>query len=145
MDNLTTKEVVNHLMEKLNCKQKLICTFMGITPTTLSLNIAKPLAEIKDTKTGRRLYDLLYVVAALSTDESLTPEVLVRTLTSPHYEMSDGTVMDVIAGLHSELSRELLVDIAEKALSDFRRKYEKVPRSDKILQRVRSVYSDQHA
>lgn len=145
MEHLITKDVVSKLMSQLECKQKLICTFIGITETTLSLNIRKPLSEIKDTKTGRRLFGLLYVVTALSTDESLTPAVLIRTLTSPHYEMSDGTVMDVVAGLHSDLSRELLLAIAEKALQDFRKKYEPVPKRDEFFQRVSSVYAEQHA
>ena len=145
MENLITKDIVSRLMDKLECRQKLICTFLGITETTLSMNIEKPLSEITHTKTGKRLYSLLWVVSALSTDETITPKVLVRILTSPHFEMEDGTVMDVIAGIRSDFSPSYLVKIAEEALKYFREKYQSVPKRDEFLQKVTSIYSEQHA
>lgn len=139
MDTIKTREVVEQLMERLRCKRKLLCTFIGVTETTLGMNIKKPFSEIKHTKTGKRLFSLGYVVSALSSDPSLNAESLVRTLTSPHYEMADGTIMDVIAGIHCELPNELLVSIAEKALSDFRKEYKSVPKADEFFRRLSSA------
>lgn len=126
MPKLLTRDIVDKLSDKLKCKKNVLSSFLGVTATTLSMNIEKPFAEIKDNKFGKRLLSLLYVVSSLEKDLSITPEVMRHILVLPNYRSKDGKFLDVVSAIHyGDYSDELLVEIAKEALSSLREKFEK--------------------
>lgn len=129
---MITREVVDQIIDRLNCSQKSLASFIGVTQTALSMNIEKQFSEIRENKTGKRLLSLLYVVETLSRDQSLTPEVITRIITSPSYPMKDGTYLDVISAIHmGEIQDEFLIEIANKALNDLRSRGHREKKSSK--------------
>ncbi len=126
MPTLLTRDIVDNLSDKLKCKKKVLSSYLGVTPTTLSMNIEKPFSEIKDNKFGKRLLSLLYVADAFEKDLSITPEVLRHVLVIPKYRAKDGTFLDVISAIHlGEYGDEFLVEVAKEALHSLREKFEK--------------------
>lgn len=126
MPKLLTKDIVDNLSDKLKCKKKVLSSYLGVTPTTLSMNIEKPFSEIKDNKFGKRLLSLLYVVDALEKDLSITPEVMRHILVLPKYRSKEGTFLDVISAIHiGEYGDEFLVEVAKAALQSLREKFER--------------------
>ena len=114
---MITREVVNQILDKLNCSQKSLASFLGVTQTALSMNVEKPFSEIRDNKVGKRLLSLLYVVEILSKDQSLTPEVIAKIIVSPSYPMNDGSYLDVVTAIQrGDIRDEFLIEIANKAL-----------------------------
>ncbi len=113
-------------MDSLKCKKKMVASLLGVTPTTLSMNIEKPFSEVKTNKLGKRLLSLLYVVEALSKDQTLSPEVILHVLTIPRYKMADETMLDVVSAIHlGSIQNEFLIEIAEAAIKSLREKYQK--------------------
>lgn len=126
MHKIMTKEIVDNLADKLKCKKKVLSSYLGVTPTTLSMNIEKPFSDVKDNKLGKRLLSLLYVVGALENDRSITPEVMRHILILPKYRSKEGIFLDVVTAIHNgDYSDELLVEIAAAALKSLREKFEK--------------------
>jgi len=125
MQTLLTRDIVDKLSDKLKCKKKVLSSFLGVTPTTLSTNIEKPFSEVKDNKFGKRLVSLLYVCEAFEKDLSIAPEVLRHILVTPKYRSKSGIFLDVISALHSdEYNVEFLVEVAKTALDNLRKKFE---------------------
>ncbi len=132
---ILTKNVLDRLMDTLDTKKKVISSLLGVTATTLSVNVEKPFSEIKTKKFGKRLSALLYVVETLSKDPTLSPAAMLHVLTIPKYGMSDGTYLDVVSAIHlGNIQNEFLMEIADVALVSLREKYQKNKKpSDKGL------------
>lgn len=123
--HVTIRTATDALCQRLDCTQKVLCSFLGITETALSTSMAKTLAESADNKVGRRLLHLLYVVETLARDESLTPIIMKKAITAPYFRWEDGTFIDVVTALHMDnIPKEFLIPIADAALKQFRKKYE---------------------
>lgn len=126
MQKLYTKDIVDNLANILKCKKKVLSSYLGVTPTTLSMNSEKLFSEVKDNKLGKRLLSLLYVASSLEKDKSITPEVMRHIFVLPKYRSKEGTFLDVVTAIHDgDYSDELLVEIASAALKSLREKFEK--------------------
>lgn len=126
MPKLYTKDIVDNLSNILKCKKKVLSSYLGVTPTTLSMNSDKPFSEVKNNKLGKRLLSLLYVASSLEKDKSITPEVMRHILVLPKYRSKEGRFLDVVTAIHDgDYSDELLVEIATAALKNLREKFEK--------------------
>ncbi|EQC45007.1 hypothetical protein M899_0567 [Bacteriovorax sp. BSW11_IV] len=126
MQQLLTKTIVDNLADKLKCKKKVLSSYLGVTPTTLSMNIEKPFAEVKDNKFGKRLLSLLYVVDAIGKDLSLSPDVMRHILVMPKYRTKEGMFLDVVSAIHyGEFNDEFLVEVAKAALHSLREKFDR--------------------
>jgi hypothetical protein len=122
---LKVSNLVSQLVGILDCSQKTLCSFLGVTETTLSTSMKKPFSELKDNKVAKRLMSLLFVVETLKRDQSLTAPAIIKVLSTPCYKLEDGTFLDVISAIHEGTNRhEFLVTVADSALKMFRSKYE---------------------
>lgn len=127
-NNLKTVDLVEKLREALNCNKKSLAIMLGVTPTTLSNNIEKPWAEVRDGKFGKHLLSLLYVVEVLQKDSTLDPTTINKVLLTARYQLADGNIVDVLTAVRIDQPKELLVEIADKALVYLRSKYNKEKR-----------------
>ena len=101
---------------RLDCTQKVICSLIAVTETSLSTAIQRPISEIKENKVGKRLLSLLYVVETLARDQSLTPAVILKVLVTPCYWQEDDTYLDVVSAIQqSTIPNNLLIPIADAA------------------------------
>ena len=119
-NTLLTKVILDDLMKMLQCKQNRICSFIGVTPNTLSANAKKPFSAIRKKKTGKRLLSLLYVVGELSKDKSLVPSTIIHVITSSRYRYENKHV-NVVTGITLEFQNEFLLEIAKSVLADLRK------------------------
>lgn len=123
--NLKVRQIVDALTRRLDCTQKVICSFLGVTETALSTSMDRRISEISDNKVGKRLLSLLYVVETLARDESLTAMVIKKVLVAPYFRQEDGSYLDVVAAIHlGNIQNDLLTPIADAALKHFRKSYE---------------------
>ncbi|MBI1862368.1 MAG: hypothetical protein HYR96_15760 [Deltaproteobacteria bacterium] len=123
--HVKVRQMVDAITERLDCTQKVLCSFVGITPTSLSTTIDRPFCEVNENKVGKRLISLLYIVETLARDQSLTAPVIKKVLTTPCYRQEDGTYLDVVSAIHTgTIQNDLLTPIADAALRHFRNSYE---------------------
>lgn len=137
--NLKVRQIVDSLCEQLDCTQKVLCSLIGVTPTSLSLSVERQIVDIADNKVGKRLMSLLYVVESLGKDKSLTPIVIKKVLTAPYFPAEDGTYLDVVSAIQLDnIPNALLIPIADAALKQFRSSYEieKRPPQTSLYSRV---------
>src|SRR5690349_4997288 len=80
---LHTRKIVDELTMLLGVKDKAVASLLGVTATTLSMNMDKPFIVVRDNKLGKRLLSLLYVVETLAKDKSLSSKVMIHILTTP--------------------------------------------------------------
>lgn len=136
---MKARKIVDSLTERLECTQKVIASFMGISETALSTSLDNPIAEIRENKVGKRLLSLCYIVETLARDESLTPSVIKKILVAPYYPREDGTYLDVVTAIHlGTIQNDLLTPIADAALKHFRNNYEseKLPVANGLYNRA---------
>src|SRR3972149_3689483 len=115
--NLKVRQIVDALTRRLDCTQKVICSFLGVTETALSTSMDRRISEISDNKVGKRLLSLLYVVETLARDESLTAMVIKKVLVAPYFRQEDGSYLDVVSAIHlGNIQNDLLTPIADAAL-----------------------------
>ena len=50
---MITRDIVDKLADKLKCKKNVLSSFLGVTATTLSMNVEKPFSDVKDNKFGK--------------------------------------------------------------------------------------------
>jgi|GEM_PF-3205680 len=123
--HLRVRQIVEALTRRLDCTQKVLCSFLGVTETALSTSMDKPFSEAGDHKVGKRLLSLLYVTETLARDESLTAVIIKKVLVTPSYRQEDGTYLDVVSAIHmGNIQNDLLTPIADAALKYFRKSYE---------------------
>lgn len=123
--NLKVRQIVDALTRRLDCTQKVICSFLGVTETALSTSMDRRISEISDNKVGKRLLSLLYVVETLARDASLTAMVIKKVLVAPYFRQEDGSYLDVVSAIHlGNIQNDLLTPIADAALKHFRKSYE---------------------
>lgn len=123
--NLKVKDIVDALVARLDCTQKVIASFAGVTQTTLSTEIDRPFSEVKENKLGKRLMSLLYVVETLSRDQTLNAPIIKKVLVTPASPDENGGYWDVISAIHSgTVQNDLLTLIADVALKHLRKNYE---------------------
>ncbi len=122
---LKVRQIVDALTRRLDCTQKVICSFLGVTETALSTSMDRRISEISDNKVGKRLLSLLYVVETLARDESLAAMVIKKVLVAPYFRQEDGSYLDVVSAIHlGNIQNDLLTPIADAALKHFRKSYE---------------------
>ncbi|OQW45954.1 MAG: hypothetical protein A4S09_16930 [Proteobacteria bacterium SG_bin7] len=127
--NLKVRAIVDALIGRLDCTQKVVCSFLGITETALSISMDRQIAEISDNKVGKRLVSLLYIVETLARDQSLTSGIIKKVLVSPFYRQEDGSYLDVVSAIHmGTIQNDLLTPIADAALKHLRKSYEEEKR-----------------
>jgi len=123
--HLKVRKIVEDLTRRLECTQKVLCSFLGVTETALSTSMDKPFSEASDNKVGKRLSSLLYVTETLARDESLTSVIIKKVLVTPCYRREDGSYLDVISAIHmGNIQNDFLPLIADAALKHFRKNYE---------------------
>ena len=123
--NLNVRQIIDALVGRLDCTQKSICSFLGVTETALSTSMDRRIFEISDNKVGKRLLSLLYVVETLARDESLTAMIIKKVIVAPYYRQEDGSYLDVVSAIHmGSIQNDLLTPIADAALKHFRKSYE---------------------
>lgn len=146
MAHLKVRQIVDALCRRLECTQKVICSFIGITETSLSTSVERPFSETSENKVGKRLMSLLYVVETLARDESLSAPVIKKVIVTPCYRQEDGTYLDVVSAIHlGTIRNDLLTPIADAALKHFRNSYEaeKWPIADGLYNQAASERSTQ--
>lgn len=132
MSELMTVQIVDRLKDALSCNKKNLATLLNVTQQTLSNNIETPWSSIKDQKFGKNLLTLLFVVDSLSKDKTLDSKSIHKILYTARYPLEDGNIVDVVTGIRLGLSRELLVEIADKAVSHLRKSYDKRPGEESL-------------
>lgn len=141
-NTIRIKDLVDSIVNNLDCSQKTLCSFIGVSPTALSTSLDKPIQDCKDNKVGGRLVNLVYVVETLKKDVTLSSPLISKVLVTPCYPLEDGTMLDVVSAIHAgDIKREFLVEIADKALKFLRSKYEsdKRPAMDGLYSRIASI------
>ncbi len=123
--HLKIRQIAEALTKRLNCTQKVLCSFLGVSETALSTSMDKLISDAGDNKVGKRLLSLLYVVETLARDESLTAITIKKVLVAPYFRQEDGSYLDVISAIHmGNIQNDLLTPIADAALKHFRKSYE---------------------
>ena len=123
--HVKTRQLVDSLCERLDCTQKVLCSFIGVTETSLSTSMDREFSEVSENKVGKRLMSLLYVVETLARDLSLTSLIIKKVLVTPCYRKEDGTFLDVASAIQmGNIQNDLLTPIADAALKHFRKSYE---------------------
>lgn len=123
--HLKVGQIVDALKKRLDCTQKVLSSFIGVTETALSTSLDKSVVDVSENKVGKRLLSLLYVVETLARDESLTSLVIKKVLVAPYYRQEDGSYLDVVSAIHmGNIQNDLLTPIADAALKHFRKSYE---------------------
>ncbi len=144
MAHLKIRQIVDALTKRLECTQKVLCSFLGVTETALSTSMDKPISDASDNKVGKRLLSLLYVVETLSRDESLTALVIKKVLVAPYFRQEDGSFLDVVSAIHmGNIQNDLLTPVADAALKHFRKSYEeeKWPIEDGLYNQAKRAIS----
>ena len=119
--HLKIRQIVEALTKRLDCTQKVLCSFLGVTETALSTSMDKLISDAGDNKVGKRLLSLLYVVETLARDESLTATIIKKVLVAPYFRQEDGSYLDVVSAIHmGNIQNDLLTPIADAALKHFR-------------------------
>jgi hypothetical protein len=136
---MLVKQVVDELKALLECTQKNIASFIGVSEVTLSNAMNTLIHETTERKLGKNLNKLIYVVTSLKLDPTLDSASIKKVLISPYYELEDGNYVDVIAAIHlGDFRNEQLVEVAKAALDKLRNKFytEKKPAKDSLYRRA---------
>lgn len=124
---ILVEDVVAQIRNIIDCSQKLMCSLMGVTETTLTTSLKKSFEDVADNKLGRRIYALLYVVETLKKDPTLNSEQIIKVLNTAAYQVEDGTYVDVVSLINSDkfvADKTFLINVADEALKFLRKKYE---------------------
>lgn len=140
MKKASTRDVVERISHYLgDCSQKVICRYIGVTQVALAQNIEKDFSLILDNKVGRRLDALLFLLECAKKDETLEPSILHRLITLPALTRNDGWQVDVATAIQEDDSKEVLVEIFQKAVEHLRKPLDKKPVEDGLYQAIHSV------
>lgn len=136
MKTILTRDVVDNLAAFLDCPQKVLCRYLGITPVALSQNIERPFKDILENKVGKRLDNFLFLVDCIKKDSTLDSAVIHNVLALPSYVGKDGWKIDVISAMHEEYEKEMLVEIFFQALATLRERFDKKPVRDGLYEAI---------
>jgi hypothetical protein len=140
MKKAMTRDVVDRISQYLgDCSQKVICRYIGVTPVALAQNIERDFASILDNKVGRRLDALLFLLECAKKDETLEPSMLHRLITLPAFTGKDGWKVDVATAIHEDDSKEMLVEVFQKAVEQLRKPVDKKPVANGLYQSIHSA------
>jgi len=142
MKTATTRDVVDRISEYLgDCSQKVICRYIGVTPVALAQNIERDFTSILDNKVGRRLDALLFLLECAKKDETLESSTLHRLITLPAFTRKDGWKIDVATAIHEDNSKEMLVEVFQKAVEQLRKPVDKKPVANGLYQAIHAGYA----
>lgn len=136
MKTIYTRDVAENLTTFLDCPQKVLCRYLGITPVALSQNIERPFQEIVDNKVGKRLDNFLFLIDCIKKDSTLDTAVIHRVLVLPSYVGKDGWKIDAVSAIHEEVDKEILVEIFFQALATLREQFDKKPVRDGLYETI---------
>lgn len=136
MKTIYTRDVADNLTTFLECPQKVLCRYLGVTPVALSQNIERPFKEILENKVGKRLDNLLFLVDCIKKDSTLDASIIHRVLVMPSHQGKDGWKIDVVSAIHEDYDKEMLVEIFFHALATLRGQFDKKPVRDGLYESI---------
>lgn len=112
MENYKAEQIIDALIEMLDCPQRKVALLCGLDPHTLSSNRPEFLRSLTP-RTRNRLTTLYSVVLTIG---PLRPEIMLSSLERHTYQDHKGRMDSVASALQQDkYDLELLILIAEKA------------------------------
>ena len=113
MKSISVETLIEGLKLKLDCNQRSIASFTGLTESTISSNLGKTVEEVETKKAGRRIITL-YVVTSSLAQKGASPASIKTALEKHVYADLDGNLDSVITSLHQDkYPLNVLINIAE--------------------------------
>ena len=101
------------------CSHKVVCRYLGIRPTELSNCLDNMVTDEHENKLTYRLELLLWAIEGAHVMRCISePARLHRYLTLPAPSQDDGWKLDIVTGIHKDLSKDDLGKIIEQALNE---------------------------
>lgn len=133
---IITAEIENRLEKYLQCSQKVLCRYLGVSPQALIENNEKPFKEIINNKVGKRLDLLLYLIECAEKDQTIDAKNIHRILIHPSFKDKHGWKVDCITAIHEEYDREVLFEVFLKSLEDLRSKFDRKPIENGLYMKI---------
>ena len=118
---VTVKNIIDFLVEHLDCTQKTISTLIGVNEATISSNLDRELDEVATKKTGKRLLALAKIIQFLG-EQGLSHSAIMEILITPAFRDHSGRMDSLKSILMTEkynLEIEMLILITQLAQKEY--------------------------
>ena len=139
MQKIMTNQIELRIEQYLDCSQKVLCRYLGVSPQALIENCEKPINDILNNKVGKRLDLLLYLIECAQKDATIDSSNIHKILIHQAFKGKDGWKVDCITAIHEEYDKEVLFEVFQKSLEDLRSKFDKTPVTNGLYHAIHSA------